>query len=168
LGTRRPVKEVLETGHVPIYFSNPDLWWANEYPHPRLGQGGFRAALNGVWKTVSGGKELEATTIGKPHQHTYAYAEDVLTAWRTRQLGQEKGGHPELKRVYMVGDNPASDIAGANGHRSLRGIEWVSVLVRSGVFRDGDYDGGALMVVDHVGEAVRSAVERERVRFRVP
>jgi len=144
------------------------LWWANEYPHPRLGQGGFRAALNGVWKTVSGGKELEATTIGKPHQHTYAYAEDVLTAWRTRQLGQEKGGHPELKRVYMVGDNPASDIAGANGHRSLRGIEWVSVLVRSGVFRDGDYDGGALMVVDHVGEAVRSAVERERVRFRVP
>lgn len=167
LGTRRPVDKVVKNGHIPIYFSNPDLWWANEYPLPRLGQGGFRAALEGVWRAVTAGSELKATTIGKPHQHTYEYAEKVLTDWRSQKLQQLGGAsdvqHPELKRVYMVGDNPASDIVGANGYRSPRGTEWVSVLVRSGVFRQGDYDGDARMVVDNVEEAVRWAVGREGI-----
>jgi ribonucleotide monophosphatase NagD (HAD superfamily) len=61
----------------------------------------------------------------------------------------------------MVGDNPASDITGANRYKSSRGTEWVSVLVRTGVYRDGDYDGGAKKIADNVEEAVRWAVERE-------
>ncbi|KAF8249739.1 HAD-superfamily hydrolase [Wilcoxina mikolae CBS 423.85] len=169
LGTRRPVEQVLKDGHIPIYFSNPDLWWANEYSLPRLGQGGFRAALEGVWRSVTAGKgELKATTIGKPHQHTYQYAEDVLTAWRAKKLSKLHGDtdHPELRRVYMVGDNPASDIAGANGYKSSRGTEWVSVLVKTGVYRDGDYDGSAKKIVDNVEEAVRWAVEREEGELR--
>jgi ribonucleotide monophosphatase NagD (HAD superfamily) len=36
LGTRRPVSSVLRDGHIPMYFSDPDLWWANEYAQPRL------------------------------------------------------------------------------------------------------------------------------------
>jgi HAD superfamily hydrolase (TIGR01456 family) len=169
VGTRRPVDQVLKEGYIPIYFSNPDLWWANEYPHSRLGQGGFRAALEGVWRAVTGGKELEATTIGKPHQPTYEYAEDVLTKWRQRKLKKSHADseHPELKTVYMVGDNPASDIAGANSYKSPRGTEWMSVLVRTGVFKEGEghSDGNAKAVVDNVEEAVRWAVERERERL---
>jgi len=30
---------------VPVYFSNPDMLWANEFPVPRLGQGAFAACL---------------------------------------------------------------------------------------------------------------------------
>lgn len=163
LGTRRAVADVMRDGHLPIFFSNSDLWWANEYAHPRLGQGGFRAALEGVWAKVTGGSvPLAATAIGKPHAHTYRYAEDVLMAWRAQRL--PPGGHPELRTVYMVGDNPASDIAGANGFKSERGTEWVSVLVRTGVFRAGDPDGDAKAVVDDVGQAVRWAMEREEAR----
>ena len=42
---------------VELYFSNPDLLWASEYHLPRLGQGGFREALEGVWEAVTGGTE---------------------------------------------------------------------------------------------------------------
>lgn len=166
LGTRRPVSRVLRDGHIPVYFSNPDLWWANEYAQPRLGQGGFRAALEGLWRNITdGAAELEATTIGKPHSPTYEFAENALAAWRMEQLG-EQAEHPELRTVYMVGDNPRSDIAGANSYESPWGTEWVSVLVRTGVYRKGDDDGGAKAVVDNVEAAVKWAVAREEEEAR--
>jgi ribonucleotide monophosphatase NagD (HAD superfamily) len=71
-----------------------------------------------------------------------------------------------LKRVYMVGDNPESDIAGANRHVSELGTEWVSVLVRTGVWSA--ERGGKLVgelkpraVVDDVMGAVEWALRRE-------
>ncbi|TGZ83922.1 HAD-superfamily hydrolase [Ascodesmis nigricans] len=155
LGTRRRPEVVKKLGHVPVYFSNPDLWWANEYEHPRLGQGGFRAALEGVWNAIAG-ENLKAETIGKPHPKTYEYAEDVLIRWAGGEGG--KGG---LERVYMVGDNPASDVAGANGFISKRGVEWISCLVKTGVYRPGDDDGNAKMVVENVKEAVGTVLKRE-------
>ena len=36
----------------------------------------------------------------------------------------------EISKFYMIGDNPDSDIDGAN----RRGEKWVSILVRTGVF----------------------------------
>lgn len=39
-----------------LYFCNPDLEWATSYPQARLAQGGFRAALEGVWKKYTDGK----------------------------------------------------------------------------------------------------------------
>ena len=37
---------------VKVYFSNPDLLFAGEYPAPRLGQGAFAAALKTLVKEV--------------------------------------------------------------------------------------------------------------------
>jgi hypothetical protein len=39
----------------PLYFSNADLLWAAGYHLPRLGQGGFREAFEGVWAAVTSG-----------------------------------------------------------------------------------------------------------------
>lgn len=39
-----------------IYFCNPDLEWATSYAQARLAQGGFRAALEGVWSRLTNGK----------------------------------------------------------------------------------------------------------------
>jgi len=36
----------------------------------------------------------------------------------------------KLSNFYMIGDNPESDIAGANG------VGWTSILVRTGVYKD--------------------------------
>lgn len=46
-----------------LYFCNPDLEWATSYAQSRLAQGGFRAALEGVWNKYTNGKApLQAWT----------------------------------------------------------------------------------------------------------
>lgn len=174
LGTRRG--DDCRKPHVPIYFSNPDLIWANEYHLPRLGQGGFRAAFQGVMislknaqkaqRTMEGLPILEYKVMGKPYQDTYAYAEGVLCGWRKKQL--ELAGldttRGDLKTVYMVGDNPASDIRGANGFRSDKGIKWISILVTTGVYKGGLHTGEAKQVAGDVLAAVEWAMEREKSR----
>lgn len=62
----------------------------------------------------------------------------------------------------MIGDNPHSDIHGAND----AGSPWVSVLVRTGVFQGKHGDNSehhpAKIVVAHVGDAVRAGLNRKR------
>ena len=146
----------LEDGQPHIYFSNPDLWWATSYHLSRLGQGGFQAALTGLWNRVTEGKatlEGQITTIGKPSQGTYEFAE--------KRLLQNCEGK-NLRRVYMIGDNLESDIAGANGYRSARGSEWTSVLVKTGVWREGmqwKEEQKPDVIKENVLDAVKWAVE---------
>lgn len=104
-----PNRGYQQDGQPPLYFSNPDLLWAAKYHLSRLGQGGFREALKGVWRALTGGHgkqpaELIKTVIGKPHQPTYEFAEKRLRAYRSDMFA----GQPiqPLKKVYMVGDNP--------------------------------------------------------------
>ncbi|KAI2470119.1 putative HAD superfamily hydrolase [Annulohypoxylon bovei var. microspora] len=156
-------------GQPPLFFSNPDLFWSAAYPLPRFGQGAFHAALAGVWYQVTGGRaQLESTVIGKPHARTYGFAERVLGAHRARVLGAATGTSGErlepLRRVYMVGDNPASDIRGANEYVSPVGTRWVSMLVRTGVWspeRGGSPAYEPAVIVDDVKSAVEWALEQE-------
>lgn len=154
----------------PLYFSNADLFWSTGYHLPRFGQGAFQAAVAGVWRRVTGGHELERHVFGKPATATYAFAERVLERHRHEVLGGEGGrGVGPLRRVYMVGDNPESDIAGANDYRSEVGTEWDSILVKTGVWSKDRAGGeGALrgrfkpgVVVGDVRDGVRWALERE-------
>lgn len=86
----------------PLYFSNPDLLWAAAWHLPRLGQGGFRESLEGVWRALTNGAELQKNMFGKPNKVTYAFAEKKLEEHRNAILTEdEKGGR--LHRVYMVG-----------------------------------------------------------------
>ena len=39
-----------------MYFSNPDMLWANEFPLPRLGQGAFAACLQTLHEEVRSGR----------------------------------------------------------------------------------------------------------------
>lgn len=133
-----PNKGYLQDGQPPLYYSNPDLLWAAKYHLSRLGQGGFREALEGVWTAVTGGPgngvHLQKQIIGKPYKATYEFAEKRLIKYRESLFGKEK--ITPLKRVYMIGDNPESDIRGANEFKSSLGIEWISLLTRTGVYRD--------------------------------
>lgn len=158
-------------GQPPLYFSNADLFWSTGYQLPRFGQGAFQAAVAGVWRRVTGGHELDRRVIGKPCAETYGFAERVLDAHRRELLGESGGGgssEAALKAVYMVGDNPESDIAGANSYASGIGADWKSVLVRTGVWNAEMHGEEALagqfkpdVVVHDVREAVRWALERE-------
>jgi HAD superfamily hydrolase (TIGR01456 family) len=148
-----------QDGQPALWFSNPDLWWAADHHLNRLGQGAFHAALRGVWHSVTDGKApLLANVCGKPHQPTYAFAESRLVG-ETKSLWGD--AHQPLQRVYMIGDNPMSDIMGANRFESLLGSRWSSVLVRTGVYQGGEPTEKPTAVVQDVWEAVRWALAKE-------
>lgn len=155
-------------GQPRLLFANPDLLWAARWHVPRLGSGGFKAGLEGVWHEITGGKaRLKVEMGGKPSRGTFAFAEKRITAHREALLkegGEEVEAAPPLQRVYMVGDNPASDIAGANAFRSPAGVRWSSILVWSGVFQGEKIEDERLQpdaTADDVGKAVRWVLERE-------
>lgn len=155
-----------QDGQPPLIFSNADLFWSTTYHQPRLGQGAFQAALKGLWARVTGGKELQVTSFGKPFPETYRYAERVLNEHRATVLGTGEEGKTSmtpLKRVYMVGDNPESDIHGANDFVSPRGTLWDSILVRTGVWSPerGEPVHKPKVIVDDVKAAVEWALKRE-------
>ncbi|KAM0748710.1 HAD-superfamily hydrolase [Meredithblackwellia eburnea MCA 4105] len=134
---------------LPIYFSNPDLLWGNEFSQPRFGQGAFQESMAAVFKFTTG-YELQRTTGGKPSKATYDYTSRLL--YSLAHPGGDYDG-----RVYMVGDNPRSDIAGANA------FGWESILVRTGVFRgkDTDAEHKPTVVKDDVLDGVLWALRRE-------
>ena len=75
------------------------------------------------------------------------------------------GGTGELRTVYMVGDNPESDIRGANEFESPYGTKWESVLVKTGVYKEEQTPAcRPTTIVGDVWDAVRWAIEREGIR----
>lgn len=72
---------------------------------------------------------------GKPTETTYVFAENAIENHR-RKLNANT--HiPDLRTIYMVGDNPMSDILGANVANETSYMAWRSVLVESGVYMAG-------------------------------
>lgn len=174
-----PNRGYLQDGQPPLFYSNPDLWWAAKYHLSRLGQGGFREAFEGLWAAVTGGErmgvKLEKTVIGKPFHTTFEFAEKRLRQHRKEMFHDEPGNI--LKRVYMIGDNPGlypgtlsdilidnavdSDIRGANTFESPFGTEWLSILVRTGVYKGGeDPSWEPRTVVEDVYDAVQWALKQ--------
>ncbi|KAI7387403.1 HAD-superfamily hydrolase [Hortaea werneckii] len=162
--TSLPNRGYQTDGQPPLFYSNPDLWWAASYHLPRLGQGGFREAFLGLWNAVTDSADLDCRVFGKPYQPTYEFAENRLRMHRKQLFGQV-GLNDPLRKVYMVGDNPESDIAGANGYSSPQGSEWKSLLVRTGVYQEGTEPAHKpTAIVDGVQEAVQWAIEDARKR----
>lgn len=169
LGTKRVFKASKPS--VPIIFSNDDLYWANDFKLPRLGQGSVKTAIDSIYSQINDGKKLESLVLGKPFKVSYDYAHHILIDWRHKlKTGTENTPSclPELndppistpfKQVYMVGDNPRSDILGGNNYG------WKTMLVRTGVYKDGDFIVDHKLpepnfgIVDNVREAVRKALK---------
>lgn len=167
LGTLRDQKSSVPS--IPIYFSNQDLLWANAYKLNRFGQGAFRLLVRKLYSELNEGMELKDMTLGKPTKLTYDFAHHVLIDWYRKLLAGEidattatlpQLGDPvkesPFSDVFMVGDNPASDIIGAQNYG------WSSFLVKSGVYREGDNLGivKPTYIVKDVREAVVTALEK--------
>ena len=141
---------------IPIYFSQGDLLMPTEHKGlPRLTQGAFRISVEAQYKTLTG-VDLERVVYGKPERATYTYADEVMKSWMEELHGEAR--LPE--NIYMVGDNPASDIIGGNMYG------WNTCLVRTGVFQGGPGENAPdspanFGVFDNVLEAVKAAVAKE-------
>jgi len=137
---------------VELVFCNPDLIWRSDFNLPRLGQGAFKVAFQAVFQDLTGNK-YPYVQFGKPSRATYEFAEQVLKAHVEELYGSIK----TPPNIYMIGDNPESDIAGANA------ANWLSILVNTGVFDLAQ--GPPIHLPTHfaqdVEEAVKWAVARE-------
>lgn len=160
-----------QDGQPDVWVSNLDLYWKTEFPVNRFGTGAFVEALRGVWRAVTAGTaELRFQALGKPSRLTYEYAHERLLQ---QQHDDDDGGgggtraERRLRRVYMIGDNPESDIRGANDFAPGDGAEWVPLLVRTGVWRETSAQREPAhrpaAVVDDVVDAVAWALRNEGV-----
>lgn len=138
---------------IPIYFSQGDMLCPTEHPFPRMSQGAFRIGLEAMYKSLTG-VELERVVYGKPELATYKYADEVIASWMETIHNDEK----LPSHIYMIGDNPASDIIGGNMYG------WNTCLVRTGVFQGGDNDEenpASFGVFANVFDAVTTAMKKE-------
>ncbi|KAI5834030.1 HAD-superfamily hydrolase [Schizophyllum commune Tattone D] len=142
---------------IEIVFCNPDLIWKSDFARPRIGQGAFREAFQAVYKSLTG-QHYPYVQYGKPTEATYKFAEKVLVDRLERLYGVRSA----LPPVYMIGDNPESDIAGANG------ANWNSVLVHTGVYdpEEGPPRHRPTHIAEDVAEAVEWAIKREHARVK--
>ncbi|TFK18971.1 HAD-superfamily hydrolase [Coprinopsis marcescibilis] len=141
---------------VKVVFCNPDLLWRSDFEQPRLGQGAFKEAFQAVFKALTG-DYYPHVQYGKPSKETYDFAKDVMQ----RHCQEQFGVLDPALNLYMIGDNPASDIAGANQ------AKWDSILVKTGVYDPlhGPPAHHPTHIADDVNEAVNWAIEREYTRL---
>lgn len=104
---------------------------------------------------------------GKPNKPAYDIAAKKLQAQLDVLAKKTPGGEitsHKLKHVYAVGDNPKSDVRGANSAGNM----YRSILVCTGVYKGGvdsnDEQDPAHYVVEGVGEAVDKVFEIENER----
>ncbi|KAL4888299.1 HAD-like domain-containing protein [Aspergillus ambiguus] len=139
---------------IPVYFSQGDLVFPTDHKGPpRLTQGAFRISIEAQYKALTG-VDLERVVYGKPERATYTYADEVLRSW----MEQIHNENRLPQNIYMVGDNPASDICGGNMYG------WNTCLVRTGVFQgavNDDNNPANFGVFPNVLEAVKAAVRKE-------
>ena len=146
----------------PIFFSHNDFIWSAEHEHTRLGMGALRISTEAMYQAVTG-KLLASTAFGKPQIGTFEFATRLLQQWRKDTHGMNKP--PET--VYFVGDTPESDIRGTNEYNESSACknEWYSILVRTGVFREGTKPRFTpRATVDTVLDAVKHGMKREMAR----
>ena len=99
---------------------------------------------------------------------TYVYADKKLKQHFQALHGLRKDGVKPLSRIYMIGDNPASDIEGANNinrfPKLIPGHEWRSILVKTGVWDGreiGNHKREPTATARGVLEAVNWALQEE-------
>ena len=140
-----------------LYSTNPDLVWPYQWPIPRFGPKTLIIALESIFKAYYG-LDIEYIQYGKPNEPTYTFCE--------RFLKDKADLHGiQITKHYMIGDNPDSDIDGAN----RRGDTWVSILVRTGVFQ-GEANSEkhpAKYVVQDMEEAVELIFKLENLDFKL-
>ncbi|CAD8082861.1 unnamed protein product [Paramecium sonneborni] len=141
-------KLVQENNNLPIYVVNNDITYADNFKLPRLAFGTFTNALISILKKEH---NIFPNIIyyGKPSINTFKYVQTYIN---------EK--HENIGNIYMIGDNPASDIRGANQ------IGWPSILVRSGVFRgsENDVQDPGKYVVEDLMDAYNKILQLEGLK----
>mmetsp|Transcript_19540 Transcript_19540/g.39577 ORF Transcript_19540/g.39577 Transcript_19540/m.39577 type:complete len:516 (-) Transcript_19540:63-1610(-) len=186
----RPNEVEYEKGHlIPCYFSAGDLLWKSQHRHARFGLGAFRLALESLYSARMRSLGLSEAAVKARLSHFYQYGKPTLKQFkfgRDAVLRQARRLGCRISHFYVVGDNPRSDIHGAvqmaalaqhnpkrqindnqanksrHQHRPNCEPSWSGLLVRTGVWSEGDPTYGAAGVFDNVNHAI-DHVLRQRI-----
>lgn len=152
-----------------LIFSNPDEIWQSDFKLPRLGQGAFRSAvIHNFQMLARKGTFLHNSVGGKPSSEQFAFAHQRLLDKHQALLNNHDIAEEQRKalgRVYMIGDNPDSDILGANRYTMDSPVPWFPILTRTGVFdeiKKLHLTQLAVQEADDVSAAVEWALEDAR------
>jgi ribonucleotide monophosphatase NagD (HAD superfamily) len=158
LGPKRTTAEEKATQFTEVIMTNPDLLFKTTWPRPRFSAYAATTMVTALFKE-SYGYELTYRQYGKPTIAAYDYAEK-------HARGLAKAQKMQISNFYMIGDNPKSDIEGAN----KKG--WTSILVKTGVFDPNDTENStngndkenpASYVVEDMKAAVELIYELEKL-----
>ncbi|KAH3756012.1 HAD-superfamily hydrolase [Pelomyxa schiedti] len=140
---------------IPIFLANPDVVYQGDHHVPRFTVGAFLMCLRTMYKYASG-RDLEVKVYGKPDIFTYKYVEESLQQ-QADTLGQK------LEVIYAIGDNPSSDIQGADNASLTSNYSWFTILTRGGCFHGQDNDPRfpAKAVVTDFSDALSLVFQRE-------
>jgi HAD superfamily hydrolase (TIGR01456 family) len=116
----------------PVFFSRTGVVWSTSHEYSLLGMGALRASLEAVYFAIIG-KDLNTVAFGKPQLGTYEFATRLLQKWRKESCNIDRSP----STVYFIGDTPESDIRGTNEFNETTENDWYSMLVKTGVYKDG-------------------------------
>eukprot|EP00470_Lotharella_oceanica_P003915 CAMPEP_0170172240 /NCGR_PEP_ID=MMETSP0040_2-20121228/5479_1 /TAXON_ID=641309 /ORGANISM="Lotharella oceanica, Strain CCMP622" /LENGTH=471 /DNA_ID=CAMNT_0010412803 /DNA_START=50 /DNA_END=1465 /DNA_ORIENTATION=+ len=146
---------------IPVVFSNPDLLWKTQYPHARFGQGAFRLSLEACYRARLQQFGMSPQEVEERLGDFVQYGKPEITQFshsRRAAMKQANDMGVKISHYYMVGDNPLSDIQGAinmNEMAERKGTEgWSGLLVKTGIYKDGEDTKGADLITDNVLDAV--------------
>jgi HAD superfamily hydrolase (TIGR01456 family) len=172
------------SNNFPIFACNADLIYNSNFISPRYTQGAFLHSFQSLYDRYCQQK-VHIEYCGKPYLIQYQYAENILHQihttgtmnisighhpsepeqrsreegkgeWHSQDVCRQSGHMSSLIRYYGIGDNPASDIRGAN----CAGKDWRSILVKTGIYRDGDRFQSQEEIPHYIEEDILDAVNR--------
>ena len=127
--------------------------YAGKFRLPRFASGGIIETFKNMYQLIYK-HEAKITFYGKPELITYKYAENYIKA---------KWKNFDITNFYMIGDNPLSDIKGANS------AKWKSILVKTGMHKsdENDLDNPATFLVNNVKEAINLIMRLEGLPYNI-
>lgn len=142
----------------PIYFSHNDIVWSAAHENVRLGMGALRMVVETLFRELTHGKELNTIAFGKPQIGTFEFATRPLQQWRKDEYRINRA--PDT--IHFVENTSENDIGGTNQFNNKSKNEWYSILVRTGVSKEGTQPTYKPMAtVDTVLDAVKHGIKRE-------
>ncbi|CAI4229552.1 unnamed protein product [Auanema sp. JU1783] len=160
---------------LPVIACNVDwVWMAEGVALPRIGHGAFLHCLETFIHTLTDRYLHYHAVLGKPTEISYLHAAHVI------QRQAHEMGLDSVKTLYVIGDNPMSDVLGAKlFDRYLRHGEsgppevrtrhvvdrCISVLVETGVYKEGCRMNGVAVqpvntLIEHLSPGEQAALQQ--------
>lgn len=139
------IKNRVKKQVVDFFVTNADFTFISQCIHPQFTTGAFVEVFKVLFQETHS-FEPNVTLLGKPSGKTFACCNQKLL-----------NISPDIETVYMIGDNLVNDAAGANEF-SHHGNQWKSVLVKTGIYKEGD--DTRKFEIECIGENVVEVVKK--------